>query len=89
MKNITRQAVQDALAFSTALQPKVQPIVSFADDGELNLCWKSKEPDLMADVGFYGNGTYSYYARSAGKVELMRDDVPASEVSEDLISLLR
>lgn len=60
-------AVKDALSFLDLLGPNVPlPRVSWADDGEIGFCWRIAA--AFIDVGFYGNGQISYFARipSAG-----------------------
>ena len=59
----------DAAAFTVAASfverlPKPlreMPHISLADDGELNLAWNGGT--IYVDLGFYGTGTYSYFAR--------------------------
>ena len=64
------------------------PDVGLADDGEVNFLWKSR--DLHVDLGFYGDGTFSYYAKSLGGVEHSDDDVPAgSGLPAVLLALLK
>ncbi len=64
------------------------PHISLADDGEVNFAWD--ECGLHIDLGFYGTGTYSYYARGSDGQEHFGDDVPAaSSLSTDLETLLR
>ncbi len=59
-------AVNDAEVFIEKLfyyNPSIAiPIVSLANDGEVNFFWKTK--NLKLDLGFYGDKTYSYYAKN-------------------------
>ena len=83
-------AFRDAKAFIDWLPfPLVDlPHVSLADDGEVNFAWD--DGGLHIDLGFYGTGTFSYYARSADVQEYFGDDVPAgSALPPTLESLLR
>ena len=64
------------------------PHVSLADDGEVNFAWDSE--GVHIDLGFYGTGTYSYYARGSDGQEHFGDEVPAaSSLPTDLDALLR
>ena len=62
-----KAAVKDALSLLDLLDPNVPlPQVSWADDGEIGFCWRIAASFI--DVGFYGDGQISYFARvpSAG-----------------------
>lgn len=64
----TRSAIDEALAFIELLPLRARlprPMVS--GDGEVGFYWKTD--DCYIDVGFFGDGTISYYGRS-GRVEL-------------------
>ena len=67
---------------------KALPHISLADDGEVNFAWDSE--GMHIDLGFYGTGTYSYYARGSDGREHFGDEVPAaSSLPADLETLLR
>ena len=51
------------------------PNVGLADDGEVNFLWKSSGTHV--DLGFYGDGTFSYFARDCGGVKYAGDEVAA------------
>ena len=51
------------------------PIISLADDGEVNFLWKYYP--VHVDLGFYGTGNYSYFACHNDGRELIGDVVPA------------
>ena len=53
------------------------PEIRLADDGEINFLWK--EEGVHIDLGFYGTGAYSYFARSSGGKEFHDEDVPATD----------
>ena len=85
----TVEAFNDALKFIALLPTDItkNPHISFANDGEVNFGWKSD--GLHIDLGFYGTGTYSYYARGSDGSECFGDDVPVSPpFPEDLSTLL-
>lgn len=70
------QAVQDAIAFLLTRPGDIPlPYPQISPDGEVGLYWRSKE--VFAEVGFYGNGEYSCYAKytpeSAESIEDGRD----------------
>ncbi len=52
------------------------PEISLANDGEINFLWESD--GAYVDLGFYGSGTYSYFARGGSGREVRGEDVPAS-----------
>lgn len=83
-------AFHDARVFLDCLPfPLVaMPHVSLADDGEVNFAWDYE--GLHIDLGLYGTGTFSYYARGADGRECYGDEVPAgSLLPADLELLLR
>ena len=72
------EAFRDARAFIEALpnQPIPLPDLGLADDGEVNFLWKAD--GLHVDLGFYGTGTYSFFARGKTNEGFYADDIPAS-----------
>ena len=63
------------------------PAIYAAHDGEVNFLWKNN--DLHVDLGFYGDGTYSYYARGSDGRELMGDDLKTNQgLDDELVKLL-
>ena len=85
------EAFADAFEFVSRLglnSHSSMPSVDVADDGEVNFFWKSE--DLHIDLGFYGTGTYSYFARRSNGESFKGDDIPASRgLVEDLDKWLR
>ena len=77
----TDQACKDAKLFIRLLPLSeiLSPKIYFAHDGEINFLWKRQDDDLHVDLGFYGNGTYSYFATNNNKEELMDDGVNISQ----------
>ncbi len=83
-------AFRDARAFLDRLPFPMAalPHISLADDGEVNFAWDCE--DLHIDLGFYGTGTYSYYARGTDGQEYYEDEIPAgSALPADLEPLLQ
>jgi hypothetical protein len=83
------RAFEDARTFIHALPASSIPLphLSFADDGEINFLWD--QDGIHIDLGFYGTGTYSYFARGKDDEEFYDDDVPASDgLPYDLVALL-
>ena len=83
-------AFRDAKVFLDRLPfPLVAlPHISMADDGEVNFAWDRE--GMHIDLGFYGTGTFSYYARRADGQEYYGDEVPeSSALPADLELLLR
>jgi hypothetical protein len=57
-------AVTDAFSFLKKRPPDIPlPYPQIGPDGEVGLYWHTKE--VFAEVGFYGDGEYSYHARYA------------------------
>jgi hypothetical protein len=52
------------------------PSISLAADGEINFFWML--PHFRLDLGFYGDGTYSYYGTSTAGDEFLADEVLVS-----------
>ena len=83
------QAIRDARTFILNL-PRVLtdlPDIGLADDGEVNFLWKGA--GLHIDLGFYGSGTFSYYARDEDGKEYLADECRVSDgLPSDLTALL-
>jgi hypothetical protein len=79
-------AFEDARKFVLTLPlTKIRnPSIHVAADGEVNFQWSG--PDFKIDLGFYGNGKFSFYAAKANRAPVIGDEVPVSVgLSEDLI----
>ena len=65
------------------------PHISAADDGEINFWWDID--GLYIDLGFFGDGFYSFYAKLPNGTEIIEDEMPVSRTlpSELLSSLQR
>ena len=78
----TSQAFRDAEIFISKLPLDSIPMpdMGLADDGEVNFLWK--EGGVHVDLGFYGTGSYSYFAcgKTGNKIyaedALVSDDFP-------------
>jgi hypothetical protein len=83
----TAKAIQEAEDFIYLLKDRrildeiEQPIVSLMNDGEINFWWNL--PEARFDIGFYGSGIYSYYAKIKDK-EFGEDDKEFSNIEFDL-----
>lgn len=73
------RAFVDARTFISRLPLNEIPLpeITLADDGEVNFFWKSD--GVHVDLGFYGTGTCSYFARGRDGRRLYGDATPASE----------
>ena len=84
------RAFTDAQRFVSAW-PSVDlpmPDVGLADDGEVNFLWQG--PQLHVDLGFFGDGTFSCFARAPGGVRIAVDDVAAElGLPPDLQAILK
>ena len=67
----------DAEAFAEELTVPIMalPHISLAHDGEINFAWNGGP--IYIDLGFYGTGTYSYFARDDQGQKYHGDDIPA------------
>ena len=83
------EAFQDAGKFTDGLPQtmRIAPHISLADDGEVNFAWS--RDGMRIDLGFYGTGTYSFYARDMGGEEWFGDDISVtSPLPKELTTLL-
>ncbi len=88
----SEQACKDAELFIRLLPLSeiVSPNIYFAHDGEINFLWKRQNDELHVDLGFYGDGTYSFFATNNSREELMDDMVKISDgLPDKLIDMLR
>lgn len=70
----TEATTDDAENFAWSLlqdERMKKPIVSLSADGEIAFLWIL--PEFRLDLGFYGDGTYSYYGRSSSGKEFISD----------------
>ena len=72
------RAFIDAEKFTERLPVPLRapPHISLADDGEVNFAWSYEGTRI--DLGFYGTGTYSFYARDKSGGEWFGDEIPVS-----------
>jgi hypothetical protein len=80
------KAFEDAKTFILTLPlTKIKnPSIQVAADGEVNFQWFGS--DFKIDLGFYGNGKYSFFAAKTGRSPIVGDDVLVhSGLSNDLI----
>ena len=77
-KRPTEQAFDDAELFVANL-PKLRlyPKIGLVADGEINFLWK--DGGIHIDLGFYGDGEGSYYARDEHGREYFCDSFSASD----------
>lgn len=83
------QALRDARTFVLSLPRRLvhPPDIGLADDGEVNFLWNNV--GLHIDLGFYGSGTFSYYARDEDGKEYLADECRVSDgLPGDLTTLL-
>ena len=71
-----QDAFADAESFVERLPTPLRfiPHVSLADDGEINFYWNGD--GIYVDLGFYGTGSYSYFAIDQRGRKYHGDDVP-------------
>jgi hypothetical protein len=55
----------------------VKPAIHVASDGEVNFQWSG--PDFHIDLGFYGNGMFSFYGEKNGRAPVVGDEVPVKD----------
>lgn len=87
----TSQTLKDAIAFTKNLDFNHThiPYISLARDGEVNFWWDLKT--IKLDLGFYGDGTYSYYAKllENGKEFFGDDEVLKSILPLEILEKLK
>ena len=86
----THAAITDAERFTRILMRDdvYAPHISLATDGEINFLWML--PHLRLDLGFYGDGTYSYYGKTAAGDEFLVDDTSVgTPLPEQILQLIR
>jgi hypothetical protein len=84
----TMKAVEDAEVFIRKLRDRKLkfPYISLATDGEINFLWS--QSTIHLDLGFYGDGKYSYYGRTSTGEEFLEDDVSIDASLPEPILLL-
>lgn len=86
----TRAAIKDAEIFARYLFSfgKINsPYISASGDGEINFYWK--RDDFLIDLGFTGNGSYSYYANLPNNCEIIEDEASLNELlPQEIISFI-
>jgi hypothetical protein len=55
----------------------LKPAIHVASDGEVNFQWIG--PDFQIDLGFYGDGNFSFYGAKAGSKPILGDEVPVKQ----------
>lgn len=82
--------VSDAVKFARTLDLAFLhlPHISAADDGEINFWWDID--GLYIDLGFFGDGSYSFYAKLPNGKEIIEDETPVSRsLPRELLSSLQ
>ena len=81
----SRAAFTDAEAFAEHLPIPLRdtPHISLAADGELNFAWSGGS--IYVDIGFYGTGAYSFFARDQQGRTHHGDDIPTREPLPDAL----
>ncbi len=75
----TARAFRDAEAFvrKLPLDSIPMPDMGLANDGEINFLWK--KDGVHIDLGFYGTGSYSYFARGKSGNKIYAEDALVSD----------
>ena len=86
----TRRAVKDSEQFTRylfSLGAIVLPYISASSDGEINFYWKSD--GFIIDLGFIGDGSYSYYAHLPNELEIIEDEASLNDpLPSEIIDLI-
>ena len=83
------EAFAEAQAFAGQLPMPLaeMPHISLADDGEINFAWNGGP--IYIDLGFYGTGVYSYFARDRYGQKHHGDEIPAQgPIPDNLLKTL-
>ena len=86
----SQATVRDAECFTGLLghDDIYAPSISLATDGEINFFWML--PHFRLDLGFYGDGTYSYYGMTTTGDEFLADEVSISTpLPAQILQLIR
>jgi hypothetical protein len=86
----SQAAIRDAECFTRILvhDDVYAPSISLATDGEINFFWML--PHFRLDLGFYGDGTYSYYGTTTAGDEFLADEIPVSTpLPTQILQLIR
>jgi len=75
----SENAFQNAKDFvlTLPLNRIVKPAIHVASDGEVNFQWTGS--NFRIDLGFYGNGKFSFYAAKEGCQPILGDEVPVKD----------
>ncbi|WP_259757445.1 hypothetical protein [Pseudomonas sp. GCEP-101] len=74
-------------AYHAAEIEKCLPKISCAGDGEINFSWKTAFG--VIDLGLYGDGKYSYYAKSTdGRVYISDEEDLATPLPDEVIRII-
>ncbi|MBD1995095.1 hypothetical protein H6G00_00435 [Leptolyngbya sp. FACHB-541] len=86
----TRQTVEHAEEFARylfSLGAIHVPYISASEDGEINFYWK--RDGFTLDLGFTGNGCYSYYACLPAGEEMIEDEaVLGTPLPKEIVNLI-
>ena len=83
----SNQAVVDSLMWLSLLPtdtPLPKPMLSGA--GEVGLYWEAA--DFYCDIGFFGDGTFSFYAERPDGSSMSNEDIEIKSTPESLLILL-
>ena len=86
----SERAFADARSFIRHLPtgPILMPNMGLADDGEISFLWDSDAVHI--DLGMYGTGTFSYFARTGDGRKFYGDDCPAAHgLTGEIANLIR
>lgn len=84
------QTIKDAEQFANSIDFDSihMPNVSLANDGEISFFWDIK--GLYLDLGFLGDGSYSFYAKPPKGKEVIVDNAPLSRpLPQNILNHLR
>jgi hypothetical protein len=86
----TQSTIKDAEIFTRYLftiGQIIAPYISASGDGEINFYWK--RDDFLIDLGFAGNGSYSYYANLPNNCEIIADEASLRQsLPQEIISFI-
>ena len=81
-------AFQNARDFvlTLPLHRMIKPAIRVAADGEVNFQWSG--PDFEIDLGFYGDGRFSFYGAKQGREPIVGDEVSVEDgIPRDLVDI--
>lgn len=81
------QTAENVIEFLMYLRDYILPRPGLSGDGEINLFWEMD--GLYIDIGFTGDGTFSYYAKDSAAKEYFGDNLKIADgIPSEILNLI-